>query len=138
MHTIGTVRYLSPAFLEPWDACLVRSAGSWARLDSSAAEVFREPSLFQPALISHGLQTLQGVSAESHKPLDLVAEKHWELLATHLEGCTLGRSTGPLCSDLFPLHNLSPSSKAKGLRTYVSPASSASLSVCLSASQFIC
>lgn len=73
MHAIGTVRHLSPAFLEPWDASLIGSAGSWARLDSSAAEVFRELSLFQPALISHRLQTLQGVSVESHKPLDLVA-----------------------------------------------------------------
>lgn len=42
-------------------------------LSSSPEEVFREPSLYQPARISHQLQTLQGVSVVSHKPLDLVA-----------------------------------------------------------------
>lgn len=72
-HAVGTVRHLSPAFLEPWDACLGRSAGSWAQLDSSPAEVCRESSLYQPVLFSHHLQTLQGVSVVSHKPLDLVA-----------------------------------------------------------------
>lgn len=42
-------------------------------MSSSYAEVSREPSFYQPALVSQQLWILQGVSAVSLKPLDFVA-----------------------------------------------------------------
>lgn len=67
------------AALGPWGAGLAlgrgrgRRAGSRVHVSSSYAEVSREPSLHQPALVSQQLQILQGVSAVSHRHLDFVA-----------------------------------------------------------------